>query len=383
MTARMLTGLLSLLAAPVAVAGHAACDMALSTTQVDYGRLSRATMPVDAQGMLDLPARVVGIHIRCPEPRDMTVFFRGTPAGSDGFRFMDKGAFALRLRDGRLDGESVELGQVARAGGVPDRTGASVAWVPERGVAPLKNGQAASGREFSANIDIVAQVDDRALTVDDAARWTTTGLVELPASAVSRELTLQADVQPGRCNVEVAHHIAFGQLRATDLNRRGASTRVSAAREGRLHVLCDGPIPFAFRVMRDERAGTAVAPVGLDVTYPDTQLFGLGRTSAGQNIGAYVLQWGMSATSDNGELHASRSVDGGRSWVPARGGVIADHANAERIGYASVRGTTTGPLAVKALDVTLDATIFIAPKASLSLEDQIRADGLMTFEIIY
>lgn len=383
MKARMLTGLLSLLASPFAVAQHAACDMVLSTMQVDFGRLSRATMPVDAHGMLDLPARRLGIHSRCSEPGDMAVFFRGTPASSDAFRFMDNGVFALRLRDGRLDGEPVELGQVDRAGGVPSRTGSSVAWIPEHGVVPFKNGEAAIGREFHATIDILAKVDDEALSVNDAVRWATTALVDLEASAVSRELTLQADVQPGRCNVEVARHISFGRLRSTDLNRRGESTRVPATQGGRLHVLCDGPIPVAFRVMRDERAGTAVAPVGLDMTYPDTQLFGLGRTSAGQNIGAYVLQWGMSAMSDDGELHASRSVDGGRSWVPAKDGIVADHAGTQRIGYATVQGTTKGPLAVKALDVTLDATIFIAPKASLPLAEEIRADGLVTFEIIY
>jgi len=375
--------LLATLAAPAVLARDAPCDIVLSTTQVDYGRLSRVTMPVDASGMLELPLRTVGMHIRCPDPRDMAVVFRATPSGADGFRFTDGGRFALQLRDGRLDGVPVELGRVDDEAGVPTRIGTSLAWAPEKRLAPLKNGQVTVGREFSATIDIAARIEDQALTVGDATRWTTAGTIELATSAVSRELTLRADVQPGRCNVQVARHIAFRRLRSTDLDDRGASTRVPATRSGRLQVVCDGPMPLALRVLRDERAGTAVAPVGLDASYPNAQLFGLGKTPAGQNIGAYVLQWNEIATTDRGELHATRSVDGGRTWAPAHGAFMASHGGMERVGYATVEGATTGPLGAKTLDVTLDATIFVAPKASLSLDEEVRADGLVTFEIVY
>ena len=382
--ARIAACALALLATPVAPAQvPSSCEILLSTTQVDYGRLSRVTMPEAPHGRLDLPARTVGMQVRCPDPQDMTVLFRGVPADEDEYRFSDSGRFALRLRDGRLDGAPVDLGRVDPETGVPTRSGPSLPWHPSQGLAPLKNGRPAAGREFSANIDIVAQVDDRAFTVADAARWIAPGSVELATMAATRDLTLQADIQPGRCNVEVKRHISFGRLRSTDINRRGTSTRISANQGGRLQVLCDAPMLVAFRITRDERADSAVAPEGLDATYPDARLFGLGKTPAGQNIGAYVLLWSARATSDRGELHATHSIDGGRSWAPANGALIADHDSAARVGYAHAEGTRTGPLAVKALDVALDATIFIAPASSLSIDDEVRADGLITVEIIY
>jgi hypothetical protein len=368
---------------PVAAARDAPCDIVLSTTSVDYGRLTRATLAVEASGLLGLPARTVGIHVRCPEPRDMTIFFRGTPAGADGFRFTDTGRFTLHLHDAFVDGAPVDLGQVDRQGGVPTRTGASLSWLPDQGLTPVKRGQTVMGREFSAQMEILAQVDERSLAVVDATRWVATGHVETATTASSRELTLQADVQPGRCNVEVVRDVSFGHVRSTDLDSHGASTRIPATRSGQLQVLCDGPVPFAFRVTSDERAGTAVAPVGVDVVYPEGQLFGLGKTPAGQNIGAYVLQWRASASSDRGELRSTRSVDGGRSWGPVAGAVMADHAGSARLGYATTQDAAAGPLAVKALDVMLDATIFVAPKQLISLNEEIRADGLATIEIIY
>ncbi|WP_154670742.1 hypothetical protein [Luteibacter rhizovicinus] len=356
----------------------------MSTTHVDYGRLSRATLAVEAKGMLGLPARTIGLHVRCDEPGDMAVMFRGAAADERGFLFTEAGRFVMRLRDARLDGVPVDLGQVDRGGGgVPGQVGASLAWNPDAALTPLAHGHAAMGRDFSASIEITARVDEAALAVGDAARWTTTGSVELVATGASADLAVQAEVQPGRCNVDVVRHLSFGRVRSADLDSHGASTRLTAIQAGRLQVLCDGPLPFAFRIMRDERPGTAVAPTGLDVTYPESQLFGLGKTPAGERIGSYVLRWAAGATSDRGELRATHSLDGSRSWAATGGAIVADHDGAARVGYAAPTQATTGPLAVKALDVTLDATIFIAPKASLSLDEEIHADGLMTIEIIY
>jgi hypothetical protein len=142
-------------------------------------------------------------------------------------------------------------------------------------------------------------------------------------------------------------------------------------------------MPFAFRVMRDERAGTAVAPVGQDAGYTDGQLFGLGKSGAGENIGAYVLRWAATATSDRGEVHLTRSPDDGRSWLFSAVPVVASHASAERVAYQEPQSVAAGPAAVKTLEVDLDATLFIAPKHLLSLDEDVRADGLVTFEIIY
>lgn len=372
-----------LLCARAAAARDARCDVSLSPALIDYGRLSRATMAAASNGELSLPTRATRLTIHCAEPVDMTLLFRGLPAGAEAFRFTDHGRFVPRLRDAHLDGEAVDLGQIDRDGDAPSRVGASLAWYPDRRIAPVKNGKNLAGRDFSAQVDIDSRIDERALGASDATRWSAQGAIDAVEAGSSRDLLLQADVMAGRCDVDVARHMSFGRLRSAELDARGASTVVPSTQSGELRVQCDAPMPFAFRVTRDEREGTAVAPVGMGVSYPDTQLFGLGKTPAGENVGSYVLRWSMHAASDLGELLATRSVDGGKSWTLAGDAVLVERSSAERVGYAVANDTTSGPSPVKAMSVTLDASIYIAPGHTLSLDDEIKADGLVTFEIIY
>jgi hypothetical protein len=259
----------------------------------------------------------------------------------------------------------------------------SLPWQPDQGVAPVKGGQVATGRVFTAQIDVDTRVKAQALRVRDATRWATHGVIDAAAAGSTRELSLQADVLAGSCQVEVTRHLSFGRIRSTDLDAGGASTSLPATQKGQLQVTCDAPMPFTLRVMRDERAGTAAVPVGLGLPYTEDQWMGLGQTPAGENIGAYVLHWGAKATSDRGELHATRSVDGGRTWSLAGGPVVAAHTGTERLGYVVTSDATAGPSPLTALYVTLDGAVYIAPRHLLSLNEEIKADGLVTFEIFY
>jgi len=381
---RVATWLLAAWFTPAAFAQDRPCDVTLGTNQIDYGRLSRATLPADAYGGFSLPTRTVALHVRCSEPRDMVVFFRGLAAAAEDFRFTGQGRFALHLRDGVLDGARVDLAQVDHQAGVPGEVGRALAWRPGQGLAPWAGGSVARGRDFSALMVIEATVDEGALRVSDAARWSATGSIDIGPAAESPDLTLQADVQPGRCDVDVLRHLSFGQLRSTELDNRGASTPIPSKGNGQIQVLCDAPMPFAFRVRSDERTGSVAAPAGIATSYPAARLFGLGRTPAGQAIGSYVLRWAATATTDRGELRAITSSDDGRSWSFAGDAVMASHAETERVGYVDTAASAAmGPAAVKALRVDLDATIYIAPKHTLSLGEEIQADGLVTFEIIY
>ncbi|HVI56831.1 MAG TPA: hypothetical protein VM621_17455 [Luteibacter sp.] len=359
------------------------CEVTSSAPQVDYGRLSRATMAVDASGDLVLPARSITLSVRCPEPQDMTVFFRAQPADTKAFRFTGQGRFGLRLRGGVLDGEAVDLGQLERQGDIPIRVASSLPWQPDQGIAPVKAGRVATGRVFIAQVDIDATVKAQAMSVRDATRWTILGEIDAVGARVTRELSLQADVLAGRCQVEVTRHLSFGRIRSTDLDPGGASTPLPSTQNGELQVTCDAPMPFALRLMRDERAGTAVVPTGLGLRYTDASWMGLGQTPAGENIGAYVLHWGARATSDRGELHATRSVDGGRTWSQARDPIVAVPTGTERLGYAGTGDAAAGPSPLTALHITLDAKVYLAPRHLLSLNEAIEADGLVTFEIVY
>lgn len=369
--------------APVAYAREAACEVTSSTARIDYGRLSRATTAPAESGELVLPLRTARLDVSCSQPEDMTVFFRAMPLDAQAFRFADRGRLSLRLRDGLLDGERVDLGQLDSLGATPARVGASLPWLPEQGIAPVKAGHIVTGRVFSAYIDIDARLDADALNVGDATQWLVQGRVEAAASGAIRDLSVQAEAIAGSCRVEVVRHISFGTLRSTDLDSQGASTIIHPTQRGELQVRCDAPMPIALRVQRDERAGTVAAPEGIGVRYADDQLFGLGTHRTGANIGAYVLRWGATAPSGQGELLASRSSDGGRSWALATGGPVASHAPLERMGYARPHHTTVEPAAVAALDVVLDAEIYIAPAHVLPRGEDIEADGLVSFEIIY
>jgi hypothetical protein len=366
-------------AAPV----HAAdCKMSLSTPHVDYGRLGRATLAA-AGDMWHLPPRTVTVTVSCPEPRDMTLRLRGTPADTEAFRFTEHGRLELHLRGGTLDGEAAELGQVDGPSGTTLRSAASLPWLPDQGVAPLKGGKVAEGRLFTVQMDVQARVDDRALNVRDTTHWSFAGLIEAASADVAQELSLQANVQPGACQVDVVRHVSFGRLRSSDLDSHGQSTPVPATQSGQLRVLCDAPMLVAFRVPRDERSGTTAIPRDTGLPYAASQWFGLGKTPAGEGIGAYALRWSLHASSDQGELQATRSLDGGRSWTIASAGVLAEHEGVERIGYTRLPGATTGPLPFRTLDVVLNAEIYIAPRHRLSLDDEVEADGMASFEIIY
>lgn len=373
----------ALLLVPAMAARAADCAMTLSAPQVDYGRLSRATMVVTARDELLLPPRTVALNVVCAEPADMTLFFHAASADSREFLFTQQGRLALRLRDGALDGETVELGQVDGKGGMPVHKGASLPWMPGWGLAPIRDGRVVAGRIFTAQMDIQARVEARAMHVNDTTRWSFTGLIEAAAAGAEHELSLQADVLAGSCQVDVTRHVSFGPIHANELDAHGASTHVPSNRNGQLRVTCDAPMLLAFRMPRDERAGTAAIPVGAVPRYAESHWFGLGKTPAGESIGAYALRWAVNASSDQGELHVTRSPDGGRSWSPGGGPLLAEHGGIQRVGYAATPGATTGPLPVTTLGVTLDAEIYIAPRHTLSLNEEIEADGLATFEIIY
>ncbi|MDQ0009502.1 hypothetical protein J2T07_001679 [Luteibacter jiangsuensis] len=371
-----------LLPAPVAYAREAICEVTTGTARIDYGRLSRATTVSAESGELALPLRTARLDVSCSQPEDMTVFFRAMPLDARVFRFVDRGRFSLRLRDGLLDGERVDLGQLDRPGTTPARTGASLPWLPEQGIAPVKAGHVVTGRVFSAYIDIDTRLDADALVVGDATQWLVQGRVEA-AGGATRDLFLHAEAIAGSCSVEVVRNISFGTLRSTDLDTQSAFTIIHPTQRGELQVHCDAPMPIALRVQRDERAGTVAEPAGLGLRYTEDQLFGLGTHRTGANIGSYVLRWGATAISDQGELLASRSPDGGRSWAPATGNLLVSHAPAERMGYASPHRSTDGPAAVTTLDVVLDAEIYIAPARVLPRSEEIEADGVVSFEIIY
>lgn len=384
MTVRVMSVfLLCLLVMAVVTPARAAdCAMSLDTSQIDFGRLSRATMVAAGDEWL-LPPRTVTLTVSCPEPRDMTLRFRAPADDAGEFRFTEQGRLALHLHDGMLDGEAVALGHVDGPARAAIRTGARAAWLPDQPMAPLKAGSVARGRVFRVQLDLQARVHDSAMNVRDATLWSFDGLIEAVSADVARALSLQASVQSGSCQVDVVQHVSFGRLHSSDLDNHGQSTHVPAAQAGQLRVVCDAPMLVAFRVPHDERSGTAAVPEDAGLAYNEHQWFGLGRASAGEKIGAYALRWALHASSDQGELQVVRSLDGGRSWTASRGSVLAEHEGVEHIGYARARDATTVPLAVRTLGVTLDAEIYIAPRHTLSFHDEVEADGLATFEIIY
>ncbi len=124
------------------------CQLNLSQTQLDFGLMNRAVALVPAPER-SLGERQLSLTLNCPQPTDMSVFYRGLGAGPGRFRFTERGSYALQVREAVLDGQAVELGLIAGPGQAPSAIGDPLVWQPDHGVVPMRGGVAVTGRNLS------------------------------------------------------------------------------------------------------------------------------------------------------------------------------------------------------------------------------------------
>lgn len=351
------------------------CRLDLSESRLDFGLMNRAIPQTPAPERL-LGERRLSLTLNCPQPGNMSLFYRGLASGTERLRFTEGGSYRLQVRDGVLDGRAVELGLLAGSGQAPGVIGSTLNWRAEHGIVPMQGGQPVNGRSFSVQIEVSAWAREEATRVRDAVTWETSGLFDAAASGRSRELHLQARFAPAACTPSLSNGgtVDFGKLSVNDLN----SDRDTAlpARQLALAVTCDGPTPFALH-MQDNRPGSATGGV-------DETSYGLGLDARQQKIGRYYLSVNPpQVTADNlPQVYRTDSTTAGLAWSSANSNPIPIAANS-LLGFTATAGSTGGPDALTNVSALLNLNAFIAPLQTLDLSSEIRLDGSATLEITY
>jgi hypothetical protein len=365
----MLSGL-----APHAWALADECKLTLSQPVVDYGLTNRA---IRANGSAEqtLGERHLSLNLSCPQPTDMTLFYRAMAATAERFRFAEHGSYAVRMSDAVLDGQPVDLGFISAIGQVPEASASSLLWQPQQAIVPVRSGVAAQGQSLSAQLELTAWASEKALQVRDAVVWETTGLFDAVATGLSREITLRASFAPTACKVELSNGglVDFGRLSKNDLNA-DKSSRLPP-KDLTLRVDCDAPMEFAL-VMHDNRPGTAT--VNSEIYY------GLGLDHRNNKIGLYSLNVDpANASADSfARVYRTDSTTQGAAWSTSSSTPIP-FAQRSYLGFSDSAGSTAGPAFIQNLTTTVTVEAVIAPTASLDLSTAVHLDGSGTLEILY
>lgn len=365
----MLSGL-----APQAWALTDECQLALSQPVLDYGLTNRA---IRANGSAErtLGERRLSLNLSCPQPTDMTLFYRAMAATAERFRFAEHGTYAVRMSDAVLDGQPVDLGLISAVGQVPEAAASSLLWRPQQAIVPVRGGVAVQGQSLSAQLELTAWAQEKALQVRDAVVWETTGLFDAVATGRSREITQRASFAPAACNVELSNGglVDFGRLSKNDLNP-DRNTRLPP-KELTLRVGCDAPAQFAL-VMHDNRSGTAT--VNSEIYY------GLGLDNRSNKIGLYSLNVDpANASADSfARVYRTDSTTQGVAWSTSSSNPIPI-ARKSYLGFTDSAASTAGPASIQNLTTTVTVDAVIAPTASLDLSTAVHLDGSATIEMLY
>jgi len=351
------------------------CQLNLSQTHMDFGLMNRAVALVPAPERL-LGERQLSLTLNCPQPIDMSVFYRGLGAGPGRFRFTERGSYGLQVRDAVLDGQTVELGLIAGPGQAPSVVAGHLNWQPDHGVVPMRGGVAVTGRNLSLQLQASAWANEDAARVRDAVTWDTSGLFDAFAAGRSRELHWQARFAPAACTPTLSNggHVELGKLSIGDLSID--KDTLLAPRPLSLSVTCDAPTTFAVR-MQDNRQGSATGAT-------DETTFGLGLDASRQKIGRYRLLFDPSHIAADSFAHVFNtfSSTGGLPWSSASARITAVGANRYLV-FSNTSGSTGGPTAIQHLSATLSLEATIAPLGTLDLGNEVRLDGAGTLEIHY
>ena len=351
------------------------CQLNLSENTVDFGLMNRAITQGQAAERL-LGERRLSLNLNCPNPTDLSLFYRALAAGSERFQLTQRGSYGLRVSDALLDGQAVELGLLPGSGHPAVSTGSTLHWRPDHGIVPMRAGVPLSGRSLSLQLEVSAWVREEAMRVSDAVTWDTSGVFDAINAGRSRELRLQARFAPAACTPSLSNGgtVAFGKLSVMDLH--ADKETVLPARPLVVSVACDAPAAFALR-LQDNRQGSATGP-GDETTY------GLGLDAQQQKIGRYRLVFDpLRTTADSFPLlYRTDSPTGALPWSSASASPLAIGAS-RFLGFSANAGSTSGPEAIQQLNATASLEAVIAPLDTLDLGSEVRLDGAATLELNY
>ena len=351
------------------------CQLNLGETLVDFGLVNRAAAQAHTAERL-LGERRLSLTLNCPNPSDLSLFYRDLATAGERFQFTQRGSYSLRVSDALLDGQAVELGLLPGSGQPAVSTGSTLRWRPEHGIVPMRAGVPVSGRSLALQLEVSAWARDDALQVSDAVTWDTSGVFDAVNVGRSRELRLQARFAPAACTPSLSNGgtVAFGKLSVMDLSLDKETTL--PARPLVVSVACDAPTAFTLR-LQDNRQGSATGP-GDDTTY------GLGLDAQQQKVGRYRLIFHPTRTTADSfpQLYRTDSPTGTAPWSSASASAMAIGAS-RFLGFSASAGSTSGPVPIQQLSATTSLEAVIAPLGSLDLGSEVRLDGAATLELNY
>lgn len=164
--ARLAGWLVVMLLAPVAAVA-ADCQMFLSSTQLDYGRLYRAALQ-DQGGsgpLLLLGRKSFTLNVNCQVPTRLSLRFIAPGDGLEYFRFAGNGRMRIAMSQVTLDGQSAGLA-VTREGAAADEH----LFLPGQPLFVTQGAGVVAGSRFSAQVDVDTWVADEATRVRYEAR---------------------------------------------------------------------------------------------------------------------------------------------------------------------------------------------------------------------
>jgi len=361
------------------LAGHAyaqdACQLSLSETLLDFGQMNRGTQN-DSAPLRLLGERRLRISFNCPQPADLSLFYRALAANTQRLQFTGQGSYEMEVSDGVVDGKSVDLGLLPANDQAPVTSGAVLQWLPGHGIAPVQGGSVLMGKSLSMQLKITAWADAAATHLKDAATWETSGTLHGPRSDRTRDLVLRAHFAPVACAPQLSNAglVDYGTLLAKDLNVTTETPLPS--RTLQLSVSCDAATRFALK-MHDNRHGSATG--GTDET-----AYGLDVDNSQNKIGRYYMSIDPTEFTADAftALYRTDSTSGGAAWSNANSRQIA-MATRSVMGFTDTAGSTLGPVAIQNLAGMVHVRVYLAPAQSLDLRNVVHLNGSGTLEIIY
>ncbi|NWC94505.1 MULTISPECIES: DUF1120 domain-containing protein [unclassified Pseudomonas] len=351
------------------------CQLNLSESLLDFGQLSR-TARHNPAGQHLVGERRLSLTLNCPQPTDLSLFYRGLAAGAERLRFTERGTYQIQLSDAVVDGQAVELGLLSAPGQAPTDTRAALNWLPGYGIAPVRAGAVVPGKSLALQLTISAWADAGATLVQDATTWEASGLIDAINTGRARELSLRARVVPAACVPTLSNGglVSYGRLSAKELNVDKETWL--ATKTLLFSVACDAATAFAVR-MQDNRNGSATG--GTDET-----AYGLDLDGAGNKIGRfYVLADPANFSADTlATLYRTDSTTAGRAWSNASAQTIPLGANSY-LGFTDRAGDNGGPVSIQNLSGSLHIRAVLAPSQTLDLRNVVQLNGSGTIEIIY
>lgn len=150
LTLTLLAGLLC------AGTARAECDVTVSDTTVDYGKLSNSEVTSQRGGVYTLDEREVRVNAICSEPQAMAIFI-SDDSGQRRFRFGDSGDILISAQQAVLDGKPVDLGKTLTHGSFvlkQERNRKKLLVLNNDGLLPVHNGEVPVGQQFSVLLHI-------------------------------------------------------------------------------------------------------------------------------------------------------------------------------------------------------------------------------------